>query len=336
VPQNAAPHGPTGAATALVTAQGDRALTLVSLDVLGAQARVYVDEAHAANTRRAYRADWAAFTAWCAEHGLEPLPAAPTTLALYLTDQADVLKVSTLQRRLAGIGQAHRLAGHASPLDDARVRTVWRGIRRAKGTAQAGKAALLVADVRAMVAVLPDSLSGARDRALLLLGFVGAFRRAELVALDVADIQLVADGAIVTIRRSKTDQEGEGQKVGIPRGRHAETCPVDALTAWLEWSGIEAGPIFRPIDRYVRIRDQRLTDHAVARIVKRAAAAADLDPERFAGHSLRAGLATSAAIAGVEERQIMAQTRHRSVTVARRYIRDGSLFRGNAAAAVGL
>jgi integrase len=188
-----------------------------------------------------------------------------------------------------------------------------------------------------MVLVLSgDTAIGARDRALLLLGFAGAFRRSELVALDIDDVQITREGMIVTIRRSKTDQEGAGQKVGIPRGRHPGTCPVKALAAWLGLAGIEAGAIFRPITRHGLIQPGRLTDRSVARIVQRTAEAAGLDPSQFAGHSLRAGLATSAAMAGAEERDIMRQTRHKSVVVARRYIRDGSLFRNNAAGTVGL
>jgi len=312
-------------------------LTLfVPLDVLGEQARAYAEDGHAENTRRGYRADWQAFTRWCAARDLPGLPAAPTTLALYLTDQAEVLKVSTLQRRLAAIGQAHRLKGYASPTEDAALRAVWRGIRRTKGTAQVGKAALLTNDLRALMLVLPTTAIGVRDRAILLLGFAGAFRRSELVALDVADVQTTREGLIVTIRRSKTDQEGQGAKLGIPRGQHPGTCPVRALQAWFEVAGIDQGAIFRPITRHGLIQPGRLTDRSVARIVQRAAAAAGLDPAQFAGHSLRAGLATSAAMAGAEERDIMRQTRHKSVVVARRYIRDGSLFRNNAAATVGL
>jgi hypothetical protein len=154
--------------------------------------------------------------------------------------------------------------------------------------------------------------------------------------LDVGDVEITRAGAIVTVRRSQTDQEGEGQKVGVSRGKHPATCPVRALVAWLVLLDADGGPIFRSVDRLGRIRATRLGDRDVARVVKRAAARADLHPRRYAGDSLRAGLATAAAIAGVEERAIMAQTRHRSVAVARRYIRDGSLFRGNAAATVGL
>ena len=306
-----------------------------TLDALGERVRGYLDAARSENTHRAYAADWRHFAAWCAAHERPALPAEAATLVLYLTAHAEALKISTLQRRLVSIAQAHRAAGLPTPTADAGVASVWRGIRRRVGTAQVGKAALLTDDVRAMVTALPATTGGIRDRALLLVGFAGALRRSELVALDVADVELVRDGAIITVRRSKTDQEGQGRKVGIPRGKHAATCPVRALTAWLERLD-GSGPIFRAVDRLGRIRPTRLSDQDVARIVKRAAVAAGLDPSRYAGHSLRAGLATSAAAAGVEERAIMQQTGHKSVTVARRYIRDGNLFRGNAAAAVGL
>lgn len=306
-----------------------------TLDALAEEARGYLDAARSDSTRRAYRADWRHFSDWCAANALEALPAAGSTLALYLTAHAGTLKTSTLERRLVAIAQAHRAAGHTSPTTDAGVQSVRRGIRRKVGTAQIGKAALLTDDIKAMLAALPDTTAGIRDRALLLVGFAGAFRRSELVALDVTDVEITRDGAIVTVRRSKTDQEGAGRRVGIPRGRHTATCPVRALSAWLEQLDRD-GPIFRAVDKQHRIRSTRLSGYDVARIVKRTAERAGLDPTRYAGHSLRAGLATSAAAAGVEERAIMAQTGHKSVTVARRYIRDGALFRGNAAAAVGL
>jgi integrase len=178
-----------------------------------------------------------------------------------------------------------------------------------------------------------------RDRALLLVGFAGAFRRSELVSLDVADVADVVfnrDGLVVTLRRGKTDQEGVGRKVGLPFGSNPLTCPVRALRAWLDVAAIARGPIFRPVDRHAHISDTKLTDQSVALIVKRCAKAPGLDWERYAGHSLRSGLATAAAMADVSERAIMAQTGHKSLPMVRRYIRDGSLFRRNAAGAVGL
>jgi integrase len=269
-------------------------------------------------------------------HRLAALPAAAETVALYLAELGGQRKAATIARRLAAIAEAHKAAGHPSPTADAAVKTVWTGIRRTHGTAQAGKAPVVTADVRAMVATLPDRLIGHRDRAVLLLGFAGAFRRSELVGLDVADVAATRDGLVVALRRSKTDQEGAGAAVGIPYGSNPATCPVRALARWLEVSAIAAGPLFRPVDRHGHLGAGRLSDRAVALVVKRAVAAAGLDPAKYAGHSLRAGLATAAAAAGVPERAIAQQTRHRSLEVLRRYIRAGSLFSENAAAAVGL
>jgi len=296
------------------------------------RARSYFEARQAVNTRRAYAADLRHFEDWCARQGLEALPAAPQTVALYLTDHAGRLSVATLQRRLSAIAGAHKLKGLESPTRHAAVATVWSGIKRTHGTAHARVAPILGADLRAMLAALRDSLTGVRDRALLLLGFAGAFRRSELVALDWSDIEETAEGLVVTLKRSKTDQEGEGAKVGIPRGRTAETCPDAALRAWKAASAGE-GPVFRNLTRHGRIGG-RLSDKGVALVVKRAAEAAGLDPARFSGHSLRAGLATAAAAAGASERAIGNQTRHKSLKVLRGYIREGSLFRENAAATV--
>ncbi len=312
---------------------GGAALTLYAA---GARARDYAQQSRAANTRRAYRADWADFAAWCEAHALAALPAAPETVALYLADLADRRKTSTLQRRLSAISQAHKAADHESPTGHRAVRAVWAGIRRAKGTAQDGKEAAITRDLRAMVATLPPTLGGVRDRALLLLGFAGAFRRSELVSLDVADLHTTRDGLVVSLRRSKTDQEGKGRRIGIPYGSRPATCPVRAVQDWLDASRVTTGPLLRGVNRHGQVRPTRLSDKAVALVVKRAAEAAGLDPARYAGHSLRAGLATSAAAAGVSERAIMAQTGHKSLPMVRRYIREGSLFNDNAAAEVGL
>ena len=310
------------------------ALALISAVV--EQAKDYARSAKASNTRRAYAADWRDFDAWCAAHGLPSLPAAPEAVALYLTALAERCKVSTLQRRVSAISQAHQAAQLEPPTRSLAVRTVMAGIRRAKGTAQVGKAAAVTDTIRAMVGTLPDRTLGHRDRALLLLGFAAALRRSELVGLDVSDVAFTRDGLVLTIRRSKTDQEGQGRTIGIPPGANSVTCPVRALKAWLTAAGIEDGPLFRPITRHGHIAPVRLSDKAVALVVKRTAKAAGLDPSTFAGHSLRAGLATSAAAAGVSERAIMAQTGHRSLAIVRRYIREGNLFLENAAGKVGL
>jgi integrase len=191
------------------------------------------------------------------------------------------------------------------------VRLVFQGIRRTLGSAPDQKNAAITAEVRAMVETLsPTSAIGVRNRALLLVGFAGAFRRSELVSLDVADVTFNSDGLIVTLRRGKTDQEGLGRKVGLPFGSNPLTCPVRALRGWLDVAAIASGPVFRSVDRHANVAQTRLTDQSVALIVKRCAKAAGLEWERYAGHSLRSGLATAAAMADVSERAIMAQTGH--------------------------
>jgi site-specific recombinase XerD len=296
----------------------------------------FVETSKSVNTRKAYRADWAEFRAWCARYRRQALPALPETVAYYLADESLRLKVSTLERRLATISQAHRAAGHESPTQHAQVRLVWSGIKREKGTAQVHMKPTLTRHLRAMVEKLPDSLVGCRDRALLLLGFAGAMRRSELVGLTVADLAFTDEGLVVIIRRSKTDQTGEGRKIGIPLGGQLETCPVRSVQRWLDESRIDEGPVFRAVSRGGLIRETALSDRVVANVVKRTLTAAGKSTKRYAGHSLRAGLITQAAMAGVSERVIQDQSGHKSLPVLRRYIRDGSLFRENAAGKVGL
>jgi integrase len=216
------------------------------------------------------------------------------------------------------------------------VRSAWAGIRRTKGVAQVGKDALLTDQIRSMVNVLPDNLLGIRDRCLLLVGFASALRRSELVALNVDDVADTNDGLVVTVTKSKTDQEGEGRQIGVPYGSNPATCPVRSLRAWLDASHLVAGALFRPVDRHGQLGVRRLSDRAVALVVKRAAKATGLNPALVAGHSLRSGMATSAARAGATEADIMRQTGHKSLPVLRRYIRRGSLFTDNPAAKLGL
>jgi integrase len=211
------------------------------------------------------------------------------------------------------------------------VREVVKGLRRRVGVAQRQVSPIIVEHLRRIVEHLPDTPAGLRDRALLLVGFAGAFRRSELVSLDVADLGEQPVGLVINLRRSKTDQEGAGRKVGIPFGAELSLCPVRALRAWREAAQIDEGPLFRPVDKHGTALARRLSAHSVAVIVKRIAAVAGYDPRLFSGHSLRAGLATAAAAAGKSERAIMRQTGHRSEVMLRRYIRDGELFLENAA-----
>jgi len=306
-------------------------------EVISERSKEYIQQAKSDNTKKAYKKDFTDFIQWCEACGVSSLPASVETVANYLTMLADGgYKTSTLTRRVSSISQAHQAAGYETPTSSLVVRSVLAGIRRELGTVENGKAPIMTEDIRAMVSVLPNNLLGNRDRVLLLLGFAGAFRRSELVSLNVEDLEFTRDGLKVTLRRSKTDQEGEGTLKGIAYGSHPETCPVRALQDWLETSAITSGPLFRSVNRHGQIQPGRLSDKAVALVVKRQAEAVGLNPQDYAGHSLRAGLATSAAMNGVSERSIMNQTGHKSVTMVRKYIRQGSLFNENASAMVGL
>ena len=300
------------------------------------QAREFIRASKAENTLRGYQSDWREFCAWCEGHGAGPLPASPETVASYIAECTGRLKVGSVQRRLNAIAEAHKAAGLDSPTAAGMVKNTMKGIRRTLGTAPVQKVPTLTDDIRAMVDATDAGLIGARDRALILLGFAGAFRRSELVALDIEDCAFGKDGLTVTLRRSKTDQQAAGRKVGIPYGSNPETCPVRTVQAWLELAGQSARPLFRAISRHGHVRPRRLSPIDVARVVKKLADRAGLDAAKYAGHSLRAGHATSAAIAGASERSIMNQTGHRSVQMVRRYIRDGSLFRDNSAGKLGL
>lgn len=302
-----------------------------------AEAETYIRRAKAENTLRAYRSDWARFETFCQGRGMSSLPAAAATVAGYAADAARRLKANTVERHLTAISQAHQLAGHNNPVEDKLVRTVMAGIRRVKGTVQKGKEPLSPELLRRMFADAPGDLRSLRDRALLLVGFAGAFRRSELVELRHEDLRFTDEGVVVTISKSKTDQEGEGQTVGIPYGSHPESCPVRALKAWLKGSGIAHGYLFTAIGRWGReATGTPICSHQLAKIVKRLAERAGLNGASFSGHSLRSGLATSAAEGGATERAIMDQTRHRSLKQVRKYIHRGSLFRDNAASRSGL
>jgi site-specific recombinase XerD len=310
--------------------------SLAHLEDLREQAEGFAESSTAQSTRRAYDADCRHFREWCSVHAVLALPALPAMVALYLTELAKTYKVATIGRRIAAIGQDHRKAGLPSPFTHPRVVEVWEGIRRTLGVAQERKDAILTADLRRMLEPLTEATICVRDRALLLLGFAGAFRRSELVSIDVDDVRIVAHGLEVVLRRSKTDQEGEGRLIGVPYGSNLVTCPVRAIMAWLERSTIIAGPLFRPVGRGDNVAPTRLSSQAVALIVKRHAQRVGLDPSRFAGHSLRAGFATSAALAGADALEISRQTGHKSLSMVQRYTRPATIWLMNPAHRVGL
>jgi integrase len=301
--------------------------------------RAYIHAAKAPATLRAYRTDFEDFTRFCEEHNLPHLPATPTTVALYIADRASSLRSATITRRLTSITKAHQAAGfEASPSSSHHfvVSETLKGIRRSIGTAQEGKAPLLTTDIRRIVAACPETLSGLRDKALVLVGFAGAFRRSELAAIDFTHLSFTEDGLIIDLRRSKTDQEGSGRKVGIPFGKEEETCPVRALRRWLAESGIPSGAVFRGVNRHGKLARRGLHKDCVGWILKVAASRAGLKPEPLGGHSLRAGCVTQAAMNGVSERDIMRQTGHKSAEMLARYIRIGEMFTRNAAAGLGI
>ncbi|MFZ0129243.1 MAG: site-specific integrase [Candidatus Dormiibacterota bacterium] len=283
-----------------VSRQSERRLA-VSLDVV----REYQAASKAPATTRAYASDWRRFTAWCDDRGLSPLPATPETVSHYLADAAENgYRAATITRWAAAISQAHQAAGHATPTAALEVRACLRGIRRTLGTVGRQAAPITPVTLRRMlrhVSRRNGELRVLRDRALLLVGFASGLRRSELVGLDVEDVEETAEGLILNIRRSKTDQEGQGRRIGVCHGRHHETDPVAALRVWLAASATDAGPI-----------------------------------ERYSGHSLRAGMATSAAGAGASEAAITAQGGWQSVQMARRYVRDGQIFRVASALGLGL
>jgi site-specific recombinase XerD len=284
----------------------------------------------ALSTRKAYGTDFRLFKVYCDAKGVSALPASPETVAAYIAAEAQTAKPSTIGRRVAAIRYAHKLAGVETPTDAEGVKATMRGIRRTFGGARNKKAPAVAAKMHSMVATAPEGLAGLRDRALLLLGFAGAFRRSELVALDVADLEENETGLLVTIRGSKTDQERQGATIAIARGDIA--CPVKALREWLDAAGIEAGPLFRPINKAGTVRASRLTCRSVANIVKAYAGRAGFDASMFSGHSLRAGFLTSAAGKGASIFKMMDVSRHKSVDTLRGYVRDAELFKDHAGA----
>ena len=307
-----------------------------------ASASAYATQEKAASTRRGYRSDWRDFAAWCERVGAVAMPSQPTVAAAYFAHLADSgLSAGTIARRVAAISYAHKLKGLDSPTTVEAVRQVLRGIRRAIGAKPNQKAPATDRAMAAMLAHVPEVLIGVRDRAILLIGFAAALRRSEIVALRIADIEIVPEGMIVHIRSSKTDQEGVGQQVAVPRGGRMRV--VEAFEAWRQCldnvstmsPGFKGGLnpaefLFRSINRHGRIGAAALTDRSIADIVKRYAAAAGLDPSTFSGHSLRAGFVTSALEHGADIFKVMDVTRHRTVETLKSYDRRAKAFRDHA------
>jgi site-specific recombinase XerD len=316
------------------TVSGDALLPVVDTPALQpadlAAARRYAAASRAASTRRKYASAWGHFETWCRAQGQPALPAAPELVAIYLAREADRgLSPSAVNLALAAIGWMHRRAGRQPPQKTERgvvIADVMAGIRRSADRAPQRKTAAdgdVLHDV--FRAIEGDALPERRDRALLALGFAAALRRSELVALDRADLRRVPEGLRVTIRRSKTDQDGRGAEIAVPEGRRLR--PVALVEAWLAAAGILEGAVFRRLSKDgTRVLATAMSDRAVARVVQRRVAAAGYDPAAFAGHSLRAGFLTSAARAGASVFKMREVSRHKTMQVLADYVRDARIF----------
>jgi len=295
--------------------------------------RGYVDASLAPNTRRAYRASLAAFRQWCEAENVDALPASAETVSAFLAAEADAgLKPATLGQRVAAIRWAHEAAGFESPTKAKLVTAALRGIRRKLGVAPNRKAPATVDRLAAMVSHADKAtLKGKRDRALLLFGFASAMRRSELVALTVEDVEKDDGWLTVTLRRSKTDQEGQGREIEVHPGSNPETCPIKALDTWLQAAGISEGRLFRSVTRHGQVGGS-LSGNALASVVKAYAKRAGFDPDKFAGHSLRAGFVTSADEKGKPAARIMNHTGHKSLAMIHVYTRRTDNRRDHAGA----
>tara|TARA_S200000501_G_scaffold203587_1_gene191518 strand:- start:5549 stop:6520 length:972 start_codon:yes stop_codon:yes gene_type:complete len=286
------------------------------------------------NTLRAYKSDYKDFSGFCTRHGFNAMPSEPKIVSLYLTHLSKNLKISTLKRRLVSISIVHRLKGHYLDTKHPLIVENLMGIKRIKGSIQKGKKPLLISHLKSIINVINEQknqeIKNYRDKAIILIGFGGGFRRTELISIDKEDLEFVEEGIKITIKRSKTDQFGEGMTKGLPYFSNKLYCPVDNLKKWLEMSQIKSGPIFRRFSKGSNLSDKRLTDQSVVLLIKKYLNLAGIDNHNFSGHSLRSGFATVAAESGADERSIMAMTGHKTTQMVRRYIRDANIFKNNA------
>ena len=286
------------------------------------------------NTLRAYKSDFKDFGAFCAKHGLNSLPTEPKIVSLYLTHLSKNAKISTLRRRLVSINMVHKLKGHYLDTKHPIIVENLMGIRRAIGSIQKGKKPILINHLKLIINVIneqkTEEIKKLRDKSLILIGFGGGFRRTELISIDHEDLEFAPEGLKITIKRSKTDQYGEGMIKGLPYFNNETYCPIMNLKKWLEISKIKSGPIFRRFSKGSLLTDKRLTDQSVVLLIKQYLNLAGIENKNFAGHSLRSGFATVAAEFGADERSIMAMTGHKTTEMVRRYIRETNIFKNNA------
>jgi site-specific recombinase XerD len=287
------------------------------------------------NTVRAYKSDFNDFGLFCAQNGFKSLPSEPKIVSLYLTHLSTKdAKISTLKRRLVSIGVIHKLKGHYLDTKHPSIIENIMGIKRRKGSIQKGKKPILISTLKTIINVIDEQkieeIKKLRDRSIILVGFSGGFRRNEIVSLDHDDLDFVPEGLKINLRRSKTDQFGEGSVKALPYFDNSQYCPVVSLKKWIKMSNISSGALFRRFTKGLNLSENRLTDQTVALLVKRYLNLTGIDSKNYSGHSLRSGFATSAAESGAEERSIMAMTGHKSTEMVRRYIKEANLFKNNA------
>ena len=289
----------------------------------------------AINTIRAYKSDFKDFGAFCAKHSFKALPTEPKIVALYLTYLSGKdAKMSTLRRRLVSIGMMHKLKGYYLDNKHPVIIENLMGIKRTKGSIQRGKKPILLNQLKAIINVINqekiEEIKKIRDKAIILVGFGGGFRRTELISIDHEDLEFVTEGVKITIKRSKTDQFGEGMTKGLPYFANKTYCPVSHLKKWIEISNIKDGAIFRRFIKGSSLTSSRLTDQSVVLLIKRYLELAGIENKNYSGHSLRSGFATVSAESGADERSIMAMTGHKTTQMVRRYIKEANLFKNNA------
>jgi site-specific recombinase XerD len=287
------------------------------------------------NTVRAYKSDFNDFSLFCAQNGLKSLPSEPKIVSIYLTHLSTKdAKMSTIKRRLVSIGVIHKLKGFYMDTKHPLIIENMMGIKRRKGIIQKGKKPILINNLKSLINVIDqennDEMKKIRDRSIILIGFSGGFRRSEIVSLNYDDLEFVQEGLKITLKKSKTDQFGEGSIKGLPYFDNSQYCPVISLEKWIKVSKIDSGPLFRRFSKGSKLSEKRLTDQTIALIIKKYLKLTGIDSKNYSGHSLRSGFATSAAESGAEERSIMAMTGHKSAEMVRRYIKEANLFKNNA------
>jgi len=309
---------------------------ITDLKTLQEETLLNLQSSKAINTVRAYKSDFKDFALFCVQNGFKSLPSEPKIVSLYLTHlSTKEVKMSTLKRKLVSIGVIHKLKGHYLDTKHPIIIENVMGIKRRKGSIQKGKKPLLINTLKSIINVIDEynkneDLKRLRDRSIILIGFSGGFRRNEIVSIDYYDLEFVNEGLKINLKKSKTDQFGEGMIKAIPYFDNTQYCPVISLKNWIKISNILSGPLFRRFSKGSKLSVNRLTDQTVALLIKKYLKLANIDSKNYSGHSLRSGFATSAAEAGAEERSIMAMTGHKSVEMVRRYIKEANLFKNNA------